>query len=180
MTVGAIALMLMETSPVRPPDSHFAAVAHPQDDPLDGVLESSVPFQPLKWRNIMVHAWPNAAGKVVRGSHFVVDMRDQGGAVKVQRTALWDNQADGSHVWVRGINWNETSIGICVIGDFSRMGSRPRQLDALVNLARRLQERFDIPRDNIYFAGDIGQTSTNPPKAFPARQFSSRLLRTVP
>lgn len=180
MTVGAILLMLMETSPVRPPSSHFAAVAEDRTDSLDVVLETKVPFQPLKWRNIIVHCRPHPAGKLIQGCHFVVDMRDPGGAVTIQRTARWEDQADGRHVFVRGVNWNDSSIGVCLIGDFSRRPPRARQIKGLVNLATRLQELFGIPRDNVYLAGDIGQAATSPGRAFPRQRFEGQLLRTVP
>ena len=179
MTLGAIALMLMERDPVRPPAPHLAAVSGARDEPLDIVVTSRVPFQPLKWRNIVVHSTPSARNALVPGCHFVVDMQDRDGPVKIQRTGRWEDQSDGRHVFVRGVNWNANSIGVCLVGDLAGRPPSRQHLDGVLRLVRKLQEQFQIPRDNVYLAGDIGQQATSPGPAFPAERFNSRLLPTT-
>lgn len=179
MTAGTIALMLMETPPIRPTRSHLAAATPPADS-LGPVFDSRVPFQPLKWRNIVLHASTDPRGKILSGCHFVLDMREADADPKILSTPRWKDQTDGRHVFVRGVNWNDSSIGLCLVGDFSRRGPSPRQMKTLLALTRKIQRRFGIPRDNVYLAADIGQAETSPGPAFPREKLDAQLIRAVP
>jgi hypothetical protein len=177
MTVGTLALTAMETGPLQPSANHLAAVPGRPTPSVDRVVRGTSPLQRHKWRHIIVHADDDPRCGLVPACHFIVDLRDPAGGAVIRRTRRWDDQADGRHAFLPGLDWNRTSIGICLLGDFTRTAPSPGQLNALVELTRRLQELTDIPRDRVYLAGQIGQEITSPGPAFPTRAYRGALLR---
>jgi len=55
MTLGAMALMVLETAPVRPHAEQLAAVGPPPGVIERLIHDTAVPIQPVKWRNMIVH-----------------------------------------------------------------------------------------------------------------------------
>ena len=70
--------------------------------------------------------------------HFLIDRR---GNVLVGR----DLGLPGEHA--RGIN--SESIGICCIGDFSKIPPRPVVVEALIDIIAKLRAQFSIPAQNV-------------------------------
>ena len=105
MTVGALALMVLQTNPIRPP-AQFAAIADGnQPGPVEAVFDTAIPLQPTKWRNIVLHGSQAEHRNVADQCHFVIG---ESGAVVV--TALWKQQISGQHVSAAGRDWNIDSI----------------------------------------------------------------------
>jgi hypothetical protein len=174
MTVGSLALILMETAPVRPPVTHLAAVAGPTDDSVDVISRAAIRVG--KWRNIVVHT--SVEGLDPQSEcHFIVRTQPSADGGYAQATALWNRQVDGNHVFVPGYTWNSDSIGICLDGDFSRTAQSPRQFQSLMGLVRSLQQTCGITADRVYLNRDIDPRSASPGPAFPAELFNSNLLK---
>jgi N-acetyl-anhydromuramyl-L-alanine amidase AmpD len=92
----------------------------------------------------------------------------------IQTGTRWVQQLHGGHCRQGYIN--EHGIGICLVGDFTRGGPTPRQLDSLVLLIRGLQEQFHIADDQILGHGEvIGEFSECPGKEFPWDDLRKRL-----
>ncbi len=171
MTLGALALMVLETEPIRPLAQPLAVV-----QPLPAgvghlVYETTSELRPARWQHVVVHASPRADTPLARGCHFLVTA-DGGG--RVVATDLWRSQRPGGHI---GGYWRKAGIGVCLIGDFSRRGPAGEQFESAVDLVNTLQETCRIPADRVYLQQDIVPGSGNPGRAFPARRFSARLLR---
>jgi len=175
MTIGAIALMMMETDPVRPPLAPVAAMSAPSDTPDKAVYDKYVSFQPLKWRNIVIHSTSGEPGNIAARCHFVVDQPDDSGNVTVAATDLWKRQTEGNHVNIPGHDFNAISVGICLVGDYSTTPPSHPQVNALVQLVRTLQSEFAVSADHVYLHSDLVRGSRSPGPAFP--DISSQLLK---
>ncbi len=173
MTVGAIALIVMETAPISPPQSAFALTNKADNGSEPAVFQTDVPIQATKWRNVIVHS---ASDGAVEGKfHFVISAEgDISGMVAA--TKLWKDQLSGGHCNIRGRNFNSDSIGVCLAGDFSRTPPGRTQFHALVRLVRTLQDTLSIPADRVYLYSDLDADSNSPGMAFPTEAFSARLI----
>jgi hypothetical protein len=170
MTIGAVALTLMQ---VAPPIDMLAAVATGEGGPAKVVHQTSVPIQPLQWRNIIIHA--SSEGRdIANRCHFIVNAEAGGEGGFVATTDLWRGQAEGQHAFVAGYDYNSDSIGVCLNGDFSRNPPSREQYFALVSLVQYLQEYCNIKPANVYFYGQLVRIDS-PGKAFP-NDFASRLV----
>ena len=85
-------------------------------------------------------------------------------------------QEPGQHV--EGV-WKNSSVGVCLIGDFSRTPPKAGQFELLVQLVNALQETCRVPADHVYLLSDIDPRSPSPGAAFPAAKLSRRLLRPL-
>lgn len=173
MTVGAIALMVLETEPVRPTAHPLEVVGPPPAGAGKVVYDTRVPLQAILWRNVVIHASPARSDRLARGCHFVIDPASSGDA-RIAATEYWRSQRAGTHI---GRPWQDSSIGICLIGDFSRRPPTRRQFDALVELVHLLQGTCNISADHVYLHSDLVARSASPGPAFPAEELSARLLR---
>jgi len=170
MTIGAFALMALETAPVRAPVQDLAAIAT-TDAPCEQIVRrTDVPLQPIKWRNLIVHGSAAGPPDIAKRCHFIVDADGL-----ITPTALWQRQQSGHHVYVPGRDFNADSVGVCLIGDFSRRSPPANQLAALVDLTRTLQHMFRIPDDRVYLHRELDRNSRSPGAAFPAGLFNRSL-----
>jgi N-acetylmuramoyl-L-alanine amidase len=171
MTVGAVALMVMEVSPSLP-TRNLAAMA---EGSAAGkvVQQTDVPIQASKWRHVVVHS--SAEGRdIARKCHFLVLPEPGGDGVVFVATELWKGQLAGEHAYGR-YDYNRDSIGVCLMGDFSRKAPSNEQYTALVALVQYLQAFFEIEPARVYLYRDLVGGDW-PGKAFPTSDFSSRLL----
>jgi len=169
MTIGALALKLLETSPAPLTASDLMAL-NPQTD-----YKTYVPVKLDQWRNIVIHSTGAEGADIVDRVHFVVDADGEG--LIVHPTELWRQQVPGQHVAAPGRGYNATSIGICLRGNFSHQPPSRAQMDALVNLVCTLQQMCRISVQNVYMYSDLSTGPTSPGKEFPRRQFDELLLR---
>jgi hypothetical protein len=176
MTVGSIALILMETAPIRPPVADLSAVARPSDDFAQTVWRTAETVKVAKWRHLIVHTSAEPLDAEFN-CHFVVERtaRPDGGLLRA--TTLWNRQVNGNHVFTGGYNWNTDSIAILLVGDFSRTAPSAEQMAALLKLVQSLQQTCGITADRVYLARDIDPRSNSPGAAFPAQEFNDSLLR---
>ncbi|MCS7048763.1 MAG: peptidoglycan recognition protein family protein [Verrucomicrobiae bacterium] len=148
------------------------------------------PVPPARpWKYIVIHHSATAVGSAekfaanhrARGManglayHFVIDNGSDGmpdGFIEVGNR--WTEQLPGGHCRTR--RWNDTGIGICLVGDFTKDTPTERQLDSLVLLVRGLQEQFDIPLDHVVGHGQLeGESTECPGHRFPWDEFKARL-----
>ncbi len=174
MTFGAIALIVMETAPISPPQTTLALTNQSGDRSEPAVFDTDVPIQQIKWRNIIVHSG-DISRQNGRRYHFVVSPGGQTGET-VRATKLWNEQLSGRHTEIPGRNFNVDSVGICLVGDFSQSPPSREQFTALVGLVRTLQENLSVPADRVYLYSDLNAEAGSPGVAFPNEAFSARLL----
>ena len=176
MTVGTLALVLMETAPVHPTVIHLSAVVSPADDSSDVISHTDAAIRPGRWRSIVVHT--AAEGLDADGEcHFIVERQPAEDGRFVRATGLWNRQGEGNHVFAAGYNWNADSIGIYLADDFNQAGPSARQFKAIMSLVRSLQQTCGITADRVYLNRDIDPRSLSPGAAFPAETFNANLLK---
>jgi len=172
MTLGALALMVLETDPIRPTAPPLAVLTPSPSGAARIIQETRVPLQAIKWRYVVVHASRSPMSETARKCHFLVEA-DGEDAWKITATDPWLDQREGGHI---GGFWRDSSIGICLIGDFSRRRPVQGQFASLIDLVNALQEACRISADRVYLHSDLVARSSSPGAAFPAAEFSARLL----
>jgi N-acetyl-anhydromuramyl-L-alanine amidase AmpD len=152
-----------------------------------GIAGDVIP--PRKWEYIVIHHSATATGSAevfdtahrARGMvnglayHFVIDNgRESQADGFIETGDRWVKQLHGGHCRQQAVN--ERSIGICLVGDFSKGAPSEKQLDALVLLIRGLQHQFRIPADHVLRHGEIaGENSECPGAEFPWAALRERL-----
>jgi len=172
MTLGALALMVLETEPVRPTAEPLTVFRPPPAGAARVIHDTRVPLQAIQWRYMVVHASLLPSGEAAKKCHFLVEA-DGEDAWKVTATDHWLDQRAGGHI---GGFWQDSSIGICLIGDFSRRRPAPGQFASLIDLVNALQKECRISADRVYLHSDLVARSSLPGAAFPAAEFSDQLL----
>ncbi len=146
---------------------------------------------PRRWKNIVIH---HSGTKVGSGTgmdryhreerhmenglayHFVIGNGRGMGDGEIYVGRRWTAQLDGGHLAIPALNAN--SLGICLVGDFSKVPPTARQLDALEALCRALMRKARVTRENVTTHRLIHPRHTQcPGKRFPAAEFKKRLAR---
>lgn len=161
---------------------------------LPGTIQGAIDVAsvaPGRWKNIVVHhsGTKEGSGKGMDryhreerhmenglAYHFVIGngngMRD--GEIYVGRR--WTDQLDGGHLAIPALNAN--SIGICLVGDFSKARPTARQLETLEALCRALMRKTRVTRENVTTHRLIHPKHTQcPGQYFPTVTFSKRLAQ---
>lgn len=180
LTIGTLALLALETSPVRGPAVSLAARIDSSSDNqrLAEIFNTERPLDSGKWHNIVIHdSVCEMTGNPEDGCHFIVNALNSGDPGQmISNTARWRRQADGANIFQSRHDYNSDSIGICLVGDFAEQTPSHEQTAALVSLVRSLQMQFRIPPDHVYRHVDL--TGANcPGSLFPKDSFRSQLLR---
>ena len=148
MTIGAFALVLLETAPILPPVPQLAAESPASADKI--VKQTEVPIEEGAWRNVVIHAAAEGPG-VAGQCHFAVD------GTSIVATSHWRQQEPARHVvaYVRGHDYNADSIGVFIKSDFSDRQPSVEETEAIVQLIAALQETCRIDRSKVYFHRDL-------------------------
>lgn len=143
----------------------------------------STKVKPRKWKYIVLHHTAVDQGSVESiheahlqrrdsngnpwlgiGYHFVIGngrgMKDG----EIQPTFRWRQQMHGAHAG--NSTYNNTGIGICLVGNFENHPPTSNQLAAAKKLIRQLKTAYKIQPTNIVGHGDVKKT------ACPGRYFS--------
>lgn len=178
MTIGTFALMVLETSPISPAVANPAALFEARPSAVPVVFDSlEVRPQSMVWQNIIIHSNVLERRDILRECHFIVDMSDLAKGQNIRPTTLWKRQLTGNHTFVPGYEYNANSIGICIMGDFSRRQPTTQQMQALIALVRALQEGFKINADHVFLTRDLDRRSASPGELFPADYFNDAISR---
>ncbi|MBE2213676.1 MAG: LysM peptidoglycan-binding domain-containing protein [Opitutaceae bacterium] len=182
-------------APATPAPAPSTAAAPPAGDrrrvlpaSIQGAIDAAA-VGSGRWKNIVVHhsGTKEGSGKGMDryhreerhmenglAYHFVIGnghgMRD--GEIYISRR--WTDQLDGGHLAIPALNAN--SIGICLVGDFSRSKPTARQLDTLEALCRALMRKTRVTRENVTTHRLIHPKHTQcPGRYFPTVSFAKRL-----
>lgn len=144
-----------------------------------------------RWQFIVIHHSATAVGSAERfdemhrargmvnglAYHFVIGNSSDGQPDGTVETGpRWTKQLAGGHC--RQAHVNEHGIGICLVGDFTKVPPSEKQLAALVKLVQQLQQEFEIANDQIVGHGEIfGEHSQCPGQEFPWTEFRARLKK---
>ncbi len=143
---------------------------------------------PGRWQAIVIHHSGSAYGSPSTiaaqhksmnldglGFHFLIGNGSGMGDGNVHVGYRWLEQVAGAHVAGKNGDWyNRNSIGICLVGDFSRQPPSERQMWRLSQLVSALADELKIPADHIYLHSDVAQTN-DPGAFFPEAAFRAQL-----
>lgn len=143
------------------------------------------PVAERAWKYVVVHHSDDTAGCCAKydavhrgkgwengcGYDFVIGNGTQSGDGEIEVGPRWTRQIQGAHSKTADNRYNETGIGIVLVGDFEH-GGRPtaRQYEALVRLTRWLMARYGIDAGSVLRHGDCKSTAC-PGKNFPWARF---------
>jgi len=149
-----------------------------------------------RWRGIIVHhsavdiGDANAFDQAHKqrgwrglGYHFVINNGHNRHGKKngeIEVGFRWSNQEEGAHCRVRGDDdnyWNEHTIGICLVGNFQQHRPTEQQYRSLAKLVRFLQQRYNIPANQICGHGQVPGAKTKCPGKYFSWETFRRYLR---
>ena len=106
------------------------------------------------------------------GYHFVIGngagMED--GAI--EPTFRWRDQIEGAHAGVAA--YNQSGIGICLVGNFEKQPPTDAQFQSLTRLVRTLIGEYEIAAAGIKRHGELKETAC-PGRLFPMRELTQAL-----
>lgn len=142
-----------------------------------------------KWKYIIIHHSATDVGNALGfhrhhktrgfdkglGYHFVIDNGSQGKkAGHIEISPRWTKQQDGAHCKAGKMNYR--SIGVCLVGNFSKDRVSKKQMDSLIYLVNRLRKYYKIPKKNILGHNQVPGAKTEcPGKNFPWNDLWRRL-----
>ena len=164
VTAGAIILRLLQPAPLMDVTAFSLAAAF---NPIGQVFETRVPVDGSRWQYIDIHQSGTPSGNAqslaescrqkalgALAYHFVITNGRGGGDGRIQVSQQWTQQENAG--WA-GLSRQPTSAGstikVCLIGDFGQGPPGRVQLLQLEALLRSLQQRCQIPAENISLAG---------------------------
>ncbi len=144
-----------------------------------------------RWRYIVIHHSATERGSALIflrahlrrgfadvGYHFVINNGTVGkrdGQIEVSRR--WQRQEIGAHCRAGCMNFK--SIGICVVGNFSKGSVSEKQMQSLVRLIRELCARYRIPYSRVIGHRHARGANTEcPGDYFPWKELRRRLYQT--
>ncbi len=176
MGVLAVGLTTATGAPPRLGDAGLGAAPNGRD-------RFEPPVASRDWKSIVLHHSATSGGNVASidavhrkqtdrwgnpwlgiGYHFVVGNGQQMADGAVQPTFRWLKQLAGAHAGSR--DFNESGIGICLIGNFDERTPTAKQMAAVRKLLPALAQRYAIPRERVVRHREI-QATLCPGRLFP-------------
>jgi len=153
-------------------------------------IRTFIPLYPNpRWRYIVVHhtasdignarlvnVWHNSRGFWNGlGYHFLIDNGTVGKTDgQIEIAPRWIRQEKGAHC--KAGNMNDMSIGISLVGNFSKTQPSPEQMKSLVALLKQLMSFYRIPSSNVIRHGDAPGAQTEcPGNRFPWNEVKSQI-----
>lgn len=151
---------------------------------------ANIPLFPTnRWTHIVIHHTATDEGSAYSidgahqqrgwengmGYHFLIDNGTRGKTIgQIEVGPRWLKQMQGAHVKVG--QWNQKSIGIAVVGNYSEDRIDERIFESLLFLTYTLKNYYHIPDQNIVGHRDVPDAATEcPGKFFPWNDFKRRL-----
>lgn len=166
--------------------SETAGPVRPGADPEGSTVEwdCDVPFH--AWKYIVIHHTATDSGSVESidqthrdvnrwqgiGYHFLIGNGNGMADGRVEATFRWNEQLAGAHAGLRP--YNETGIGICLVGNFEVSEPTPAQIAAVSRLVSGLKAEFGLSDGQILRHGDLK------PTACPGQNFPFEQIAVVP
>lgn len=152
---------------------------------------SNVRISPGRWKHIVIHHSGTAEGTAkgmneyhlrVRhmenglAYHFVIGNGRGMGDGEIYVGNRWKKQINGGHL--ASEVQNQSSLGICLVGNFDAKPPTSRQLTALTALVEALQARCDLEDEAVVTHQQINVIHTRcPGTKFPMKTILARLAR---
>lgn len=155
---------------------------------IEAALRTRVPVDRARWTSIVIHHSGSTAGTPASieashramnlnglGYHFVIGNGRGIDDGEVHVGYRWLDQLPGAHVGgPNGPKLNQSSIGICLVGDGTRKPFSAAQIQRLAELVASLSRDLGIPQDRIVLHSDVAPTE-DPGRFFPKAAFREQL-----
>ena len=106
------------------------------------------------------------------GYHFLIGNGTDSEDGQIEAGNRWDDQIDGAHAG--NDKYNKHGVGICLVGNFENEEPSSSQLSSLTYLINYLQERCNIPRNQVIMHKDFRKTAC-PGRHFPYNKVMASL-----
>ena len=158
----------------------------PEQDP---VFRIDADLDGKRWTGIVIHHLGLPAGDAERvhrlhlgygyqglGYHFLIGNGSGLGDGIIHVGYRWNEQLPGAHVvGPEGDRHNQSSIGICLIGNGDRRQFTQKQMRSLVSLVGSLQRELDIPAEDVHLHRDLAPSVTSPGRFFTVASFREQI-----
>lgn len=155
---------------------------------VESVLATPTPLTHERWDAIVIHHSASPADSPASldrrhremglnglGYHFVIGNGRRMGDGEIHVGSRWLEQLPGAHVaGDAGLDLNQRSIGICLVGDGDRRTFSESQYRRLMDLVTLLRREFGIPASAVQLHREVATTSS-PGRFFPAARFAEQL-----
>lgn len=151
----------------------------PQSPKVHRIAARLEKFNTRNWKYIVIHHSASNGGNATTmdkyhrdvrgwenglGYHFVIGNGRDSGDGQIEIGNRWIKQINGAHA---GKNeYNRYGIGICLVGNFENSNPSENQIHSLLELVQYLQQRCNIPPENIIIHRHVKATAC-PGKNFP-------------
>lgn len=162
-----------------PPREAFVPPLIPIKPPFPAIASKLERLDTRTWKYIVIHHSASTNGnatsigkyhKEVRGwenglgYHFVIGNGNTSGDGQIEIGGRWVDQLNGAHAGID--EYNRYGIGICLVGNFEDSYPTKAQIRSLRELVYYLQQRCNIPFENILMHRHVRDTAC-PGKNFP-------------
>ena len=153
----------------------------------DVILSELNKFKVKPWKYIVIHHSASDSGnassidkyhKEVKGwsnglgYHFLIGNGHGSEDGQIEVGEGWNEQIDGAHAG--NSEYNRYGVGVCLIGNFENSVPTDSQVSSLLYLINYLQERCNIPKENIVMHRNVRDTIC-PGEHFPYYELMARL-----
>jgi hypothetical protein len=153
----------------------------PKVTKIAGIPAAWVPnASPRAWDYIVIHHSASAGGNAAvfdrqhkakgwdeLGYHFVIDNGSGNPDGLVEVGSRWPVQKWGAHAKTPDNKYNETGIGICLVGNFDETRPTAKQMQSLAKLVSYLMATYKIPADHVIGHRETGKATDCPGDHFP-------------
>lgn len=144
-------------------------------------------IRPWKWKYIVIHHSASDSGNASTidkyhrdnrgwinglGYHFLIGNGNGARDGQIEVGNRWNRQIDGAHAG--NGEYNKHGVGICLIGNFEDEYPTNSQISSLLYLINYLQERCNIPKENVIMHKTFRKTAC-PGRHFPYNKVMARL-----
>ena len=106
------------------------------------------------------------------GYHFLIGNGNGSRDGQIEVGNRWNSQIDGAHAGED--EYNKYGVGICLIGNFENDYPTSLQISSLTYLINYLQERCNIPKNQVIMHRDFRKTAC-PGRLFPYTEVMAKL-----
>ncbi len=163
-------------------------IAPTQASGIRAILDA-VSIEPDRWDGIVIHHSGSTQGSgasIARtheaqgirglGYHMVIGNGHGAPNGEVYVGYRWQQQLPGAHLaGPMPQDAKNRKIGICLIGDGDTKPFTDRQMQAVVQLIRELQQELGIPAERVTLHRDLADSTASPGRLFPVARFRNSL-----
>jgi hypothetical protein len=155
----------------------------------ESIMSELNKFKIRPWKYVVIHHSATDEGNARRfdthhrekkgwvnglGYHFLIGNGNGSRDGQIEVGNRWDSQIDGAHAGKDWYEYNKYGVGICLVGNFENDYPTSSQISSLTYLINYLQERCNIPRNQVILHKTFRKTAC-PGRHFPYTEVMASL-----